>query len=192
MLRINKVLCARFLAILLIALPTGLANAQPSQFRFPSPSGSFLAGQYAFKELSTSDAASALMDAAQSQWDNPAVIERAFAALVADGRVREAEPVARRMLELAPSNSLAKLVIATVALKERRYASVISSLEGVGLSDFVDISAAVVRAWARVGQTDIETGFKELDRSANGSLQNFLAFHKALMADLAGKPVAMD
>ena len=189
---IFKKLSAGILAILVVALLSGLTQAQPSQFRFPSPSGSFLAGQYAFKELSTADAASALMEAAESQWDNPAVIERAFAALVADGRVRQAEPVARRMLELAPDSSLAKLVVATVALKERRYASVVSGLDGMGLSDFVDITALVVRAWARVGQTDIERAFVELDRSANDSLKNFLAFHKALMADLAGRPVAID
>ncbi len=165
-------------------------QAQSVQFRFPSPSGSFLAGQFAFQGLSTADAASALVEAAQSQWDNPSVVERAFAALVADGRVDEAESLAKHMLELAPNNSLAKLVVATVALKERRYTSVIKTLDDVGMSDFVDISASVVKAWARVGRSEIDLAFQELDVVSNGSLQNFFVFHKALMADIAGHPQA--
>ena len=166
--------------------------AQTFHFRFPSPSGSFLAGQFAMQGLSTADAASALMESAQTQWDNPSVVERAFAALVADGRIDEAEPVARHMLELVPTNSLAKLVVATVALKERRYASVIKELEGVGLSDFVDITATVVKAWAQVGRSDIDQAFEDLDSSSNGALQEFLVFHKALMADISGDKRAFE
>ncbi len=185
---------AAFVLILTLGFFSAFAAqaASDGQFRFPSASGSFLSGQEAFEGLSTEYAASALMDAATAQWDNPAVVERAFAALIAAGRIPEAESMARHMLELAPDNNLAKLVIATVALKERRYNSVIKELQDMGLADFVDISAAVIKAWARVGQSRLDLAFAELDEMSNGALDSFLVFHKALMADIAGDPAVLD
>ncbi len=155
-------------------------------FQFPSPSGSFLAGQEALAELRTHEAASFLLDATQEEWDNPAVIERAFAALTADGRVDDAERLARRLLELSPNHDLAKLVVGSVALKERRYTTAIKLMDNMGLDNFVGISAAVVRAWARVGLGNLDEAFTDLDAMDGSGLETFLVFHRALMADLSG------
>ena len=172
-------------------MPSLSIRAQ-NYFDFPSPSGSFLAGEFALEGLNTGVASSALMEAAQSQWDNAGVVAQAFTALLADGRIDESLPVARHLLELEPTNNMAKLVLAAVALKERRYASVVTTLKDLGLSDFVDIAATVVQAWARVGQNDLKRAFAEMDDISNGSIEGFLIFHKALMADLAGDPSAVD
>lgn len=163
-----------------------------STFRFPSASGSFLAGQAAFKGLSTQEAASSLMSAARAEWNNPSAVERAFAALVADGRIHEAQDIAKHVLELRPDNSLAKLVLATIALKERRYSSVLTLTEDLGFSDFIAISGSIVGAWAYVGQSSLDEAFDELSRSSNGALEQFLVFHQALMADLVGDDRALD
>ena len=180
-------------ALFIVMLAVTFVSVQArSFFDFPGSSGSFLAGQFALEGLNTSLASSSLMEAAQAQWDNPEVVGRGFAALVADGRVDESLPVARHLLELEPDNILAKLVIATAALKERRYASVVTTLRGLGLSDFVDIAATIIQAWARVGQNDLNRAFAEMDDMSNGSIDGFLVFHKALMADLAGSPAAVD
>ncbi len=168
-----------------LALP-GVVSAQTAGYRLPSPSGSYLAGLEALDILSTSEAASAFMDAAQSQWDNPAVIERAFTALVADGRVDEAQGMARRMLELVPENNLARLVLGAIALKERRYKSAINRLQTLGLENFVDIAGYILRAWAYVGQSQLSAAFDVLDEMEANGLENFLLYHRALMADIAG------
>lgn len=162
-----------------------MSQAQ-SVFRFPSTSGNFLAGQAAFEGLSTQEAASSLMAAARAEWNNPSTVERAFAALVADGRIREAHDIAKHVLELRPENSLAKLVLATIALKERRYSSVLTLTDGLGFSDFIAISGSILGAWAHVGQSSLDTAFDELSRVSNGALEQFLVFHQALMADIVG------
>ncbi len=170
----------------------GAASAQIAGFSSPSPSGSYLAGLEALDGLNTSEAASAFLDAAQTQWNNPAVIERAFAALVADGRVDDAKGLARRMLELVPGHNLATLVLGTIALKERRYKSAINKLQTMGLGNFVDIAGYVVRAWAYVGQSNLDKAFAVLDEMKASGLEKFLIYHRALMADVAGDPRALD
>ena len=188
-------LTQKFLKFCLIALmgvvPLNLSYAQ-AEFRFPSTSGSFLAGQAALKGLSTREAASSLMSAARAEWNNSSAVERAFVALVADGRIPEAGAVAKHVLELRPANSLAKLVLATIALKERRYSSVLTLTQGLGFSDFIAISGSIVRAWAFVGQSSLDGAFDELSNTSNGALDNFLVFHRALMADLVGDERALE
>lgn len=161
-------------------------------FRLPSPSGSFLAGQEALTDLNTSEAASYLLDATEEEWENPAIVERAFAALTADGRIDDAADIARHMLELDSSHELARLVAGTVALKERRYPTAVKMLDNMGLDNFVNITAAVVRAWAVIGQGDLDTAYADLDEMNGSGLENFLVFHRALMADIAGDDRALD
>lgn len=141
--RLKIIIVSAFLTLSSLAAPSALAQSDGFSFRPPSPSGSYLAGQEALDDLRTSDAASYLLDATQEEWENPAVIERAFAALAADGRIDEAEGMAQHMLELLPDHELAQLVIGTVALKERRYSSTISRFENFGVDNFVGITAIV-------------------------------------------------
>ncbi len=168
------------------------ASAQIAGFNSPSPSGSYLAGLEALDVLNTSEAASAFLDAAETQWSNPAVIERALVALVADGRVADAKGLARRMLELSPGHNLSALVLGTIALKEHRYKSAINRLQTLGLGNFVDIAGYVVRAWAYVGQSQLNAAFDVLDEMKASGLDKFLIYHRALMADVAGDPRALD
>ncbi|MCF6325739.1 MAG: tetratricopeptide repeat protein [Devosiaceae bacterium] len=172
--------------------PTTMANSQNLSFQFSTPSGSFLAGQEAFSGLATTIAADSLLQAALAQSGNAGVMERSFAALIADGRIADAEIMAKNMLELAPNSSLANLVLATIALKERRYSSVINQLDDMGLADFVDISAIILRAWARVGQSRLDKAMGELEELDGGGLSDFIVFHKALMADVAGDSSAIE
>ncbi len=179
-------------AFTLVPMGTAFSQSDRSGFGLPSPSGSFLAGQEALNTLGTNMAAQAFLDATQTQWESPEIVERAFASLAAAGRIDEAESLARRMLELQPGNNLAKLLVATVALKERRYSSSIRQMETLGLDSFIDISGLLVEAWAYLGQSDLKAAFAILERMEGNGLENFLIFHKALMADFAGDQRAVE
>lgn len=153
----------------------------------PSATGSYLAGQQAFEELRTTDAASFYMDAAEVEWDNVAIVERAFIALAADGRVDDAASLAQHLIDLEPENEIARLLLGTVALKERRYSAAKSQLENIGTESFLGITAAIVRAWALVAEDNYASSSALLDELSRGGLDDFLTFHRALMADVAGE-----
>lgn len=156
----------------------------------PSISGSYMAGQQAIKDLRTDEAARYFNDAAQADWDNPILIERAYVALAADGQIVKAAGMARRMLELDPTNQLAELVVATEALKERRYGAAARRLDNVSEDNFSGITAGILRAWALVGEGKSGEADTLMARLGNSGLADFLVFHRALMNEAAGNSQA--
>ncbi|SMQ59897.1 Tetratricopeptide repeat-containing protein [Devosia lucknowensis] len=168
----------------------GLSIQQTAQdmlklFR-PSVTGAYMAGQQALKDLRTDEAARYFSDAAQADWDNPILVERAFVALATDGQIGKAASTARRMLELDAGNELAELVVATEALKERRYGAAIRQLSTISQDSFSGITAGILRGWALVGDNrGDEAQALMVELGANG-LEQFLVFHRALMAEASG------
>ncbi len=152
----------------------------------PTLSGAYLAGQKAISELRTDEAARYFNDAAQADWDNPILLERAFVALAADGQIAKAGNTARHLLELDPNNQLASLVVATEALKERRYGAVKSQLESVSADSFSGITAGILRAWALVGEGKAGEADALMNQVGGRGLGDFLVFHRALMAEAGG------
>ncbi len=152
----------------------------------PSSYGSYLAGQQALQDLSTSDAARYFHDATASEWNNPAVVQRAFMAYLADGDIDRAVSTANHLLDLAPDYTLAKLVVATSELKDRRYRAAAKELDGIAGDDFAAIGSTLLSAWAKVGDNRRADAFAGLDKIGKQGLQDFFTFHRALMADVSG------
>lgn len=169
---------------LALSLPAFASTAL--SFDGPSGYGNYLAGQEALRDLATSDAARFFHDATTTEWNNPAVVTRAFLSDLANGDIDRAVSVANHLLDLRPDFTLAKLAIATAELKDRRYHAVEKQLEGVGSDDFSGIGSNILKAWALVGDDRRDDAFAVLDKIGTNGLQDFLIFHRALMADVAG------
>jgi tetratricopeptide (TPR) repeat protein len=181
----TRLVAASGLAVLAMAVP---ALALDVTFNGPeSPTGNYLAGQQALSELRTHEAAQFLKDAATDEWTNPMVVDRAFVALAADGQIDAAADLAKHVLELEPQNDMAKLVIATQAFKQRRYDAVVNDLTKLDAQTFEGVTGSILKAWALTGQNKIDDASKSLDALADGGLEDFLVFHRAIMADVAGR-----
>jgi len=182
---LTRLVAASGLAALALVVP---AFAETPAFDGPeSATGNYLAGQQALTELRTHEAAKFFRDAAADQWNNPLVVDRAFLALAADGQVDDAADMAKHVLELEPENDMAKLVIATQAFKQRRYDAAVSDLNKLDAQTFEGVTGSILKAWALTGQNKIDDAFKSLDKLADGGLEDFLVFHRAIMADVAGR-----
>ncbi|RYE07746.1 MAG: tetratricopeptide repeat protein [Hyphomicrobiales bacterium] len=154
----------------------------------PSTTGSYLAGQEAMDKLQTPDASRFFHEALLEQWENPLLLNRAFVAFAANGEIDQAADAARRLLKLGGgSNQLAQLVIATESLKQRRYAATIRDLDALGADSFEGITGAILKAWAMTGDNRVDEAFASLDEVGQGGLEEFLVFHRAIMADVAGR-----
>ncbi len=157
---------------------------------YTSLAGSFLAGKQAMSDLRTGDAARYFHDASLADWNDPTLIEHAFVAMAADGQIAQAATLARRLLELQPGNELARLVIAAEAVKQRRYEAAVDELDFAEVETFAGITGGILRAWALVGDRKLAQAYAVLDAIALDGLGDFLVFHRALMADLAGDSAA--
>lgn len=177
-------------AILASVVALGSAFALESSSYIPvarqTATGSYLAGRQALSELRTEEAASYFRSAAEEDWDNPIIVERSFIAYAANGQIEDSTRVAKHLLELAAPNDLASLVIGTEALKQRRYTTAIRELENVGGDTFAGITGGMLRAWALVGEGRGAEANAVLDEIGQGGLEDFLVFHRAVMADVSG------
>ena len=151
-----------------------------------SVSGAYMAGQQALQDLRTEEAARYFNLAAEADWENPIIVERAFIALAADGQIGKAAATAKHLLELDPDNELAELVVATEALKERRYGAAEKLLGAIGQDSFTGITAGILQAWALVGDNRKSDADTLLDSLGESGLDDFLVFHRALMAEASG------
>ena len=151
-----------------------------------STTGSFMAGTQALKDLRTDEAARYFLKAAQSDWENPILVERAFIALAVDGQIGQAASTAKHLLDIDPDNQLAELVVATEALKERRYDAADQMLKAIGQDSFTGITATIMRGWALVGNNRPDEAQAALDTLGATGLEDFLVFHRALMAEASG------
>ncbi|MHA6729396.1 tetratricopeptide repeat protein [Devosia sp. A369] len=151
-----------------------------------SVTGAYMAGQQALQDLRTDEAARYFSQAAQGDWDNPVLVERAFIAYAADGQIGQAASTAKHLLELDPNSELAELIIATEALKERRYGAAERLLGAIGQDSFTGITAGILRAWALVGENRKAEADAALDQLGATGLEDFLVFHRALMAEASG------
>jgi len=152
-----------------------------------SVTGAYMAGQQSLKDLRTDEAARYFYQAAQADWQNPLLVERAFIAFAADGQIGQAASTAKHLLDLDPSNELAEMVVATEALKERRYDSAEKDLHAIGQESFTGITASILRAWALVGANRKAEADTLLEGLGKTGLDDFLVFHRALMAEVAGQ-----
>lgn len=151
-----------------------------------SVTGGYMAGQQALHDLRTDEAARYFSKAAQADWDNPVLVERSFIAFAADGQIGQAASTAKHLLDLDPGNELAELVVATEALKERRYAAADTMLAAIGQDSFTGITAGILRAWALVGDNRPDEADAVLETLGQSGLEDFLVFHRALMAEASG------
>lgn len=176
--------------LLAAVLTAGGATALESSATFPlmdnSVTGSYLAGRQALSDLRTEDAARYFRAASEGDWDNSIIIERSFIAYAANGQVSDAARVARHLLELSAPNDLASLVIGTEAVKQRRYGAAARELSNVGGDTFAGITGGLLRAWALLGDGKPAEAKSVMDGIGEGGLEDFLVFHRALMADVAG------
>lgn len=189
--RLARPIVAAILAIALVPAASAQTNAanllDMLQLFRPSVTGSYLAGRQALDALDTSEAARYFNEAAQSDWDNPVLVERSFIAFAANGEIGQSSQVAKHLVELVGQNELAELVVATEALKERRYGAAEEALSTISQDTFTGITASILRAWALVGEKRYDEADELLAKLGDTGLEDFLVFHRALMAEAAGR-----
>ncbi len=183
---VPRLVAASGLVLMVLAVP---AVAEDTMLKpiAGSVTGAYLAGQQAMTELRTPDAAQFFHDAAQEQWDNPEVLSRAFTAYAANGQIDDAVNTAQHDLQIEPTNEMARLIVATEALKERRYDAAITDLNRLSPDTFEGLTGAILKAWALTGEGKVDDAFASLDKLGQGGLEEFLVFHRAIMADVAGR-----
>lgn len=174
---------------LTVAIMTPAAQAANGMggLNTPSATGGYLAGRQALHDMDPKTAARFFLDGTAVDKGNPILLDRAFVSLAAAGEIQDSAAVAGQLVKLDPGNDMAHLILATTALKSGDYQKVLSEVSSMGTDNFAGIAGVIVRAWAYVGLNDLTHAEKVLSDVGNSGLNDFVVFHRALMAEVAGK-----
>ena len=167
--------------------PAGRAQAGDSFF------GNYLAGRFARATNDTAAAAEFFTQALADDPENPILLRRTMLLLVADGRVDESLPVARRLLRADAGDAAAQLVLATASLKGGDFADAGRRLEGSPRTGINSLLTPVMVAWSEAGQGNTDAALKALGPlGENQALQPIQAYHVGLINDVAGRTAAAE
>ena len=170
--------------LLAAAQSTVRSDADPSA---GSPFGSYLAGLHAGNARDLSAAADFMLHALSYDPVDPQLLNRTLLLLAGDGRFDEAAAIARRVQAVTPGNSLAGLILAVEAARADGFAEadeLLANLPDRGLSE---ITGALMKAWLRVAQNDIQGAASRMGplRNKNG-FGVLYGMHMGLMRDMLG------
>ncbi len=150
--------------------------------------GAYLSARYA-GGLQDADAAAERYRAALAlEPDNPELLERAFMASLAAGQMDDAARLAEPALKIEPADRLARIVLASRAVRAKRYDRAKGLLEDHDLGPFNRVIGALVLAWAHAGEGDTEAALAALDAPDDAPiLGHLMTLHRALILDGAGR-----
>ncbi len=149
-------------------------------------SGNYLAALIAGDDRDTGAAATYFREALRADPHNPDLIERAFAAALANGNMSDAFELADRLLIRDPTNSLARLTAACRAFADGQYAVARAQLAGGGAGKAHDLTTTLLTAWTYAGGGDLRRALDALDRVTDPSVAVFRDYHAGLVAELLG------
>lgn len=168
----------------------GLAAAGTSVMvngRVVAQAGAYLSGSAAARAGDYETAVGYLTAAYQAEPTNMDLAGRAFLALVDLGRIEEAAPIARALLESDPKIAVAPLVLALDAMKRGDYAAAKPLVEGMVPAGVNTIIAPLLAAWLAAAAHDAPGVAKALaplnESTGAASLRDF---HAALAAEALG------
>lgn len=160
-------------------------------------SGNFLAAQQASRNHDIEAAATYYRNALAADPQNPILIQSAFQLLLADGRIKDALPLAERILARDKNNHLARLTLGIEAFKrgnfERARAN-FTQMQPRGANmppTILELTSAILSGWAYAGQNDPDTALKVIDRlkgpEGTDWYDVFKNYHTALIDEMAGR-----
>src|SRR5262245_33123558 len=150
--------------------------------------GSYLAGRFAAKQHDAPAAAAFFGKALERDPDNEALIDQAFQMEVAQGNWPRAEQLARDLVKLQPGNRLAQTFLGLAAFKAGRYGDAEEHFKGTVGHPIGELTNALARAWIIQAQEKSEEALSALDQPKLPDWANtFVRYHRALLADVAGR-----
>ena len=151
--------------------------------------GAYLAGREATVLQDNKVAADFYREALSLDPENEVIMERIFVLDLTTGNVDAAADLASELVKVDSGHKLARLVLATEAIRARQFKSARRHLEQAGDSGPIgDLTKTFLTAWAFQGSGDTDKALELLaEPGASAWHKLYGAFMSGLIADLAGR-----
>ena len=179
-------------AVFALEMTAGVVNAAASDsaaFQIgDTQEGNYLSALVAGSDRDTAAAAVYFREALRADPRNPDLIERAFAAQLADGDIAESFPLADRLIARDSGNSLAHLTLAVRSIAAGQFVAARGQLGSGDAGRAHDVTTTLLTAWSYAGAYDLRHALETLDHIHEPSLAVFRDYHAGLIADVLGDP----
>lgn len=150
-------------------------------------SGNYLAGRFAQRRQDWSAAHTYIGEVALRDNENPAMLQRAFLLSLGAGKFAQAERLARSINTQDPAADVARIFLAGVALKNGDAKTAQAEIDRLPDDGFGDFTKPLLGAWALAAEGSFDAAIARLDAADQVGAEATFAFHRGMIADLAGK-----
>jgi tetratricopeptide (TPR) repeat protein len=173
------------LALLALSACAGGGPPPPGQPEvLHSVLGSYLAARHAQEAHDYADAATFLERALAADPGNEDLIRRTFVLRLTEGRIADAVPLARRIVDIEGRSGLAGLVLVEQEIKQGDDAGAIRDAAAMPREGAQRYAVPLLLAWAEIGLKEPAPALQALDAMGElGALQPLRDLHAALIAD---------
>lgn len=150
--------------------------------------GSYLAGRLARAENDPDDAAAFYRATLEHDPENELLLEQAFQLEVSRADWPRAFKLANQLVGVQKQNRLAQLALAVNDFKNGDYKKSEDHFKRAGSGPIGELTSALAIAWVKYAEGDVTGALAELDMPKQAEwAQFYLRYHRALIADLAGR-----
>jgi len=177
------------LVVVLMSAPLmGYARESNQTFETRSLAGSFLAGRIARSKNDTRQAAKFYRLALAHDPDNKVLLEQSFLMEASEGNWKRANRLARRLVLKQPSHQMAHILLGLTAFKQKKYMSATRHFKAADSGPVGEITSTIARAWIALAKGDTPAALDQGHERAQAEWARFyIRYHRALIADLAGR-----
>ncbi|MBN9248686.1 MAG: tetratricopeptide repeat protein [Hyphomicrobium sp.] len=150
--------------------------------------GNYLAGRFARAAQDTQEAAGFYGKALERDPTNEVLLEQAFQMETMSGNWPKAIPLAEQLAAARQSHRMSQFLLGVTAFKGNNYAKAEEHFTAASENPIGELTSAIAIGWTRLAAGDADGALKALDMPKQPDwAQFYLRYHKALIADLAGR-----
>jgi tetratricopeptide (TPR) repeat protein len=179
---------ATAIAAFAVLPPAAAAVGSDTSEVTPSALGSYLAGRLARSVNETESAATFFGRALTRDPENDVLIEQSFLMEVTEGNWPRAEVLSRDLIKAQPQHRTAHAFLGMVEFKAQHYDAADEHFKLASANPIGELTGTLARAWVLQAQGKTQDALNLLDAPRQPEwAQYFLRYHKALLADQAGR-----
>jgi tetratricopeptide (TPR) repeat protein len=174
----------------LVAAPAAYSEvASPQQRESGTLLGNYLSGRLARGDHDTLAAANFYSKALASDPGNEIILEQTFLLEAAAAHWDRAVKLANDLVKVEPAHRIARFLLGCEAFKQGRYKEADEHFAAARQGPIADLTSTLARAWVQEADGKPNDAFAILDGLSEADWAQFYQrYHRALIADVAGKP----
>ncbi len=150
--------------------------------------GGYLSGRFAKSQHDIQSAAAFYGSALAHDPDNEVLIEQAFLMELSAGSYDKTSVFAEKLIELQPQHRLARMFLGLESYKKGDFDVAERHFKTASSGPIGELTAALMRAWLRVAEKNVPAALDLLEKPKQAEwAQFYLRYHRALIADIAGR-----